>query len=1214
MVEPAGRHLEEGDFDRLLISRDATGNAASQDDAQRHLDSCVTCQRRMRVYEETLKQLPLLASDRDSSRGESCPDSAIWARVVLGTVAIPEAEEALAHAAQCSHCGPRLREAAVIQTAPSEEELKIIPALKSAQPAWQRALAQKLSALGEGPLANGTRLHTPWKWWPASVPVRRWALAAALVALGSATWLAVLHTRETSAENLLAKAYTERRTLELRIPGAGHAPMRLERGPDRSRLSQPQTLLDAESVIARKLTEHPGDAGWLNLKGRADLLDGNYNAAIESLRQALDNAPDSVPVMIDLASAHFAKAEAENHASDYAIAVDLLGKVSARTPDDPVLLFNRAIASERLSLYVQAKADWEHYLKVDPNGPWSEEARTRLRDLDEKFRKRGSTADQPLLTPEQFNHDVVLAEPATWEPVDRRIEEYLATATGDWLPQAFSSERGAATSDFRGALEKLAVVARERHQDLWLSQMLSHPPNHRYAEALSTLARAIRASRKGNFVTAIEQAEIARTGFDAESSPAGAARALVEKMYALHLADQARACLAASAELSHDASLPSYRWIHVQALLEKGTCSNMEGDVGSAERSFATAEREADKSGYPTLSLRARGFLAHTLFDTGRIDDALEACVKGLQTYWGGSVGSMPGYNLYAVMDEIAQQRQQFDLNVTIDEQAVNLLSSSEDVFLRAEEHHRLAQAAVLAERPETAEENFRIVNRLLSSAGDNEIRENYRVGIEIDRARLESRRGKTDAALARLQSVGATIGQVSNRYLAAGYYQVLGELKADKGQLPEAETAFDAALDIAEQELASLRTEQERIGWTQQVRTAYSDMVELKLRQQDATAALDVLEQYRGAALRAGTKSGAHREDQAQFPREFSDLLNHLATDRSNRTVLVFALLPHGLGRWMLDDRGISGELVSAQAESVRTMSRRFEQLCGDPTSSLAVTRQVAAHLYRILLGPVTDRVLRSRVLEIDAGDEELGTIAFQALVDPAGEYLIDRNPIVYLPGLFSVPATSREIVSFAERRPLIVASSSPGQNPELRPLADAEAEAEEVAERLPGSRLIVGSEATLPRVKAELAQASLFHFAGHAVQRFGRVGLLLPGDDPTAPDLLDAAALLTNKFPMMQLAVLSACSTQAAQEGTIHNWESLTRGFLRAGVQHVIASRWSVDSDSSRRLMRSFYDGLVAGQDPAATLAFAEAQVRRQPETVHPYYWAAFSVFESI
>jgi len=87
-------------------------------------------------------------------------------------------------------------------------------------------------------------------------------------------------------------------------------------------------------MISRRLSTSPDDPEWLALKARADLLEWNYESAIRSANRTLEQWPDSPAVLIDLATAHFERAEKEQRTVDYGTAVEFLGKVLAKSPDN----------------------------------------------------------------------------------------------------------------------------------------------------------------------------------------------------------------------------------------------------------------------------------------------------------------------------------------------------------------------------------------------------------------------------------------------------------------------------------------------------------------------------------------------------------------------------------------------------------------------------------------------------------------------------------------------------------------------------------------------------------------------------------------------------------------------------------------------------------------------------------------------------------------
>jgi tetratricopeptide (TPR) repeat protein len=321
-----------------------------------------------------LKTFPAVA------RGASCPPESDWSNFAAG-LKENEAEGLLSHAAGCDYCGRLLRRSlAEFSDEVTDEEQATLAALPSFRRDWQQRMAARM--------ASNTRRKSllAWLGWKGlgHRPVLAWGYAGGAAMMAAAgVWVFTL-TQQDPIEQLLATAYTDQRTLELRIPNAAYAPVRLVRGSTaRSRMERPRTLLDGEARIARELQKAPDDARWLDAEGRADLLDRNFDAAIASLQHSLTLQPDSPAVMTDLASAYFERGEANGSQADYAAAADLLGRVLKSAPDDPIALFNRAILYDRMHLYDQAIADWRRYLSVDGASGWIPEARERLARVEQ---------------------------------------------------------------------------------------------------------------------------------------------------------------------------------------------------------------------------------------------------------------------------------------------------------------------------------------------------------------------------------------------------------------------------------------------------------------------------------------------------------------------------------------------------------------------------------------------------------------------------------------------------------------------------------------------------------------------------------------------------------------------------------------------------------------------------------------------------------------
>lgn len=378
-----------------------------------HLDECPSC--RMRVLASMRSRLAL-STDKPliTAARPDCPSEDDLRNLAAGLCPPEMAPTLTDHAATCDHCGPILRmytedfqvdfagaapsalsDEALSATAQgseaqSKEDRAVLAKLKSSSEGWQKKLVRELqsSSAGElhpnsdrarsGPARSGHALP-----WPRRLFIP--AVAAACAAIAFFVWYSQRETPE-KVEKLLAQAYTERRTIEMRIPYAAHADFKQTRsGESASLLNSPAALRKAADVIAINLKKNPDDPQWLLLSARFDLLDWRYKSALTTLSKIDDvKLADSSEFRMAQSLALYEKAEIEHDPQSYGQVVDLLGKTLQESPNDPVALFNQAVACEKLYMYECASGDYEHFLKIDPNSGWSAEAREHLNRIKEK--------------------------------------------------------------------------------------------------------------------------------------------------------------------------------------------------------------------------------------------------------------------------------------------------------------------------------------------------------------------------------------------------------------------------------------------------------------------------------------------------------------------------------------------------------------------------------------------------------------------------------------------------------------------------------------------------------------------------------------------------------------------------------------------------------------------------------------------------------------
>jgi len=304
-----------------------------------------------------------------------CPEAGEWISIACGEGSADERETLLAHAGSCSSCAARLREGiqlfSIETTAQEEAELLL---LQSITPARQHEMAVELA-------------HTPrrsTRQWFAGVTL--WAGAVVTVALIAAVGLSFWWQQRNAPERMLAQAYSRCRCYDLRLAGASYSEVdpatHLRGGPG----NQDNAILtEARTRIEDRLRRSPGDAHWLQLEARADLLQERLDPAIEILDGLLAAGPPSSSLLADDALAYFQRGLITGSESDRGMALDKLRRADELTPGDPVVLFNEAIVQEDRGQRMNAVETWNRFLRFERDPRWLAEGRRRLQAMEKKL-------------------------------------------------------------------------------------------------------------------------------------------------------------------------------------------------------------------------------------------------------------------------------------------------------------------------------------------------------------------------------------------------------------------------------------------------------------------------------------------------------------------------------------------------------------------------------------------------------------------------------------------------------------------------------------------------------------------------------------------------------------------------------------------------------------------------------------------------------------
>jgi CHAT domain-containing protein len=176
---------------------------------------------------------------------------------------------------------------------------------------------------------------------------------------------------------------------------------------------------------------------------------------------------------------------------------------------------------------------------------------------------------------------------------------------------------------------------------------------------------------------------------------------------------------------------------------------------------------------------------------------------------------------------------------------------------------------------------------------------------------------------------------------------------------------------------------------------------------------------------------------------------------------------------------------------------------------------------------------------------------------------------------------------------------------------------EAAAIASFVPARSLLEATDFRASRATATggtLSDYRILHFATHGLLNTEHPelsGLVLSLVDKTGKSqdgYLRMHEIYSLRLPA-DLVVLSACQTALGKEVKGEGLIGLTRGFMYAGAERVVASLWQVDDLATAELMKRFYRGMLKEKmRPSEALRAAQLELMTQKRWAAPYFWAGF------
>jgi len=484
-------------------------------------------------------------------------------------------------------------------------------------------------------------------------------------------------------------------------------------------------------------------------------------------------------------------------------------------------------------------------------------------------------------------------------------------------------------------------------------------------------------------------------------------------------------------------------------------------------------------------------------------------------------------------------------------------------------------------------------------------------------------------------------------------YWMILfdrGKIADAEGDRKEAIDCYRRAVDIIEMQRSTINTEASKIGFVGDKQTVYSRLIGALFADGRHAEAFEYVERSKSRALvdllatkqDFSVKTGDERQVRELLESSKTAEAEVIAQDRTAEKSKTRGLVI--TAKQQLQDRSPElASLVSVTALSVRELQslipsdealieyyysdrdlyafiltreglksirleggrlvddiRQFRTLVENPSSGGDLSLEQS--LYRRLILPLQGDLNRRNLVIVPHG--ALHYLPFNALND-GRDYLIERYSLRMLPSASVIKyLQAKKVLKQAD----ILAFGNPDLGDPRLDLAYAQQEAQAVARTQPRSRVLLRREATESAFRKYGDGFHYIHFATHG--QFDseaplKSALLL------ARDAENDGRLTVDKLYSMRidadLVTLSACETGLGKIASGDDIVGLTRGFLYAGSNSIVASLWKVDDLATSYLMTAFYSDLKKTDKREA---LRRAQLDTKKKYPHPYYWASFQL----
>jgi CHAT domain-containing protein/tetratricopeptide (TPR) repeat protein len=1042
----------------------------------------------------------------------------------------------------------------------------------------------------------------------------------------------------------LKKAYKSERPTEARITGFDYAPYSVTRGSN-DKTGDTLEKERAERILLDAVHDHPGAESYYGL-GKFYLADKRFDKAIEQFNKALQSNDKDARIHADMGAAYLERGKTlfdkpgGKAVESFAKSIEHLSRALELNENLLDARFNYAMALQQMGLPQRAKEEWQKYLEKDPQSKWADEAREKLKALEEQIKQTSLTKEEVLA---QFMEAYRNGnDNQAWEIICRNREPLSGRFVteqllDDYLNKKLNGEEAAAQEAFK-ALTYASNSERQRADEHYPEYLVNFYSKQsienlqRLKEARDLIKQGHSYYFQGDSIKAIEAYHRAESNFASLGAEAGSLFAEYCDTYTRLDSGDAEKCLSILRKLIPVCEEHHFKWLQMRCLASIASglflLKQSSESLKNMYSSLDIGKQIKDQTGISnTWDLLIKFY--SSINNSPRCLDALQ---NGIQCSSALQMSILQQFRRNSTVANTLNSANLFHLALEYQIEALKIASlmTTRDLSVC---YSWLAGIYLkmnkIAEAKEYAQLGYATANSIKNEEDKNLILGH--AALYLGNV-LQDTKDFNNA----LANYSRTIDIYSGLHIPVFLYQAhKGRLFCyiAEGNRILAESELDATLNILEDSRLQLAEAENRNSFFDTEQTVY----DLAINYQSTITnnfhkAFEYSEMSRARSLLDMVKTQAQVIDIQGLP-DISFInsstplsLEEIQKSMPEQTQLIqYSILKDNILISLISKSRFENLSVLVSQEDLEEKVKHYIQLISHPPTEEEQEKQLAKELFDILFSRIEPLLNKNQGINIIA-DKILNTLPFEALISTqTNRYLIEDYQIGYAPSATLFVLCSEE----AKKRATLNAEKilcvgnptlSSIESEQFAELRAAEKEAQQIGNLYNPKRILIGKQATKTEVQSEMQKADIIHLAAHSIlDEFSalksKILLAKNTNDgekkSNANNFLESQELYQMKMPRTRLVVLSSCQSGIDRYYKGEGMLSMIRPFLVAGVPLVIASLWQVDSDATAELMITFHT-YRKGSNLSSIEALRKAKIKMIQSEDHrysePYYWAAF------